>query len=441
MMILVTFLFAYLLYKIGMKISQKTMIPVFVIYLILGIIFGTSDLVGSFLGLFNIDFSLNLLANDLTTPVLSIFSSKIALTILFISAGIGLDLVQIKNSGKTFLKLGTLPAYAEGLIGGIVLFLLITFIPGEFNKSLSVIDSIIIALFLSMSTASVILPAAQSNIKQNFLGSKNINMMMLGISFFDVYAVYFLILLIVIVAHTIAVAGQIELISLASNILIVLLPIIIAVIISFAVGVIMALGLKRIKISYKLKVILTIILTILYLPLPAMLPNAIGGLNAFAIGLGINLLYNQAQDYTAVKVYVNQLLLYFGFPIIFLSIASTIDVQKLLSPSVLLISIIVLTVGILVKGFVSSKILNKAGYQKPDQVFTLLAFIAKGNGAVNFGLIMMYDSLTSLGMSNILEFLQYIAVIEILISIPLEIILLSKHESQLNYGTYDSTGV
>lgn len=434
MIILLTFLFAYLLYQVSSRISQKTTIPILVIYLIIGIVFGISDLLGLLLSVFNLDFSFNLFANDLTTPILGTFSSKIALTILFVSAGIGIELKQIKSSGKIFLKLATLPAFFEGLIAGIVLFILIMIVPGHFRGSLSLIDSIIITLFLSMSTASVVLPAAQKNIKAHYLGSKNINTLMSGVSFFDGYAVYFLIVLIVIVSHTIAAPGPVSLIPLLNNILVILLPIILAAIISFGFGLLVGLIIKKIKVNYQLKVVLTLVLAILFLPLVTILPNAINGLNAFALGIGINLLYHQAKDYLDLKYYANQMLLYFGFPIIFLAIASTIDIQKLLSPSVLFIAIITLIVGILVKGFVAAKVLAKAGYEKVDQKFTALCFAAKGNGAVNFGLVMMYDALTNLKMSNILDFLQYIAVIYILISIPITIILLAKYSPKLNYN-------
>ncbi len=432
MYFILIFLCSFLIFKFSNYLSSKINTPVLVIYLLLGIIFGVSDFIGNFINLlFNSQLNFNLFANSTTLDPLAKFSSQISLTILFVSAGIGIDLKQISHSGKTFLKLGTLPAYAEGIIGGTLLFLMTLVVPGIFNHYLSITDAIIIMLFLSMSTAAVILPITQNNENQNLLGTKNINPLMSGISFFDIYTVYFGILIIIITTYTINSSNNIGLFNIIYQFILILGPIILAAVLSFILGIIIGIIWKFLNFNSFLKTILIITISIITLPFFLKLPNAINGLNAFTLGLGFNAIYQHIHDYPKIKYQANQLLIYFGFPIIFIVIGSTIEITKLFNPSVLFMGVSLLIIGTLIKSIVGARILNQAGYQKVDQKFAGLCFLAKGNGAVNFGLIMMNDTLTSLQMTNVLDVLQYFAVIDILISIPLSIILLNRFSPQL----------
>ncbi len=416
-MLILILIMAIVLSFFAKIINNVLKVPKIITYLIFGMLFGESNIFGSLI-------NLNLFGNEIMQQYLNAYNGKIALIILFVSAGIGLNLGQIKNNKKKVIQLSFYPSYSEGIIIGIVLFILTLIIPGEFNRNLSLIDAVIVMLFLSMSTGAVILPITKKNISTKNISINKINPLMESVSFIDLYTSFFLIIILSIISRQIHLNVAITIFTIGLIIKIIVL-IIFSSLIACISGIIISKIISKIVFNPNIKAMIVVGLAIIITMILSNLDYAINGLNAFLFGIGYNNFYNK-NDKDDISIRLNKYLDYFGFPIIFITLGATIVITKLFSLEILVISTITMCGGILIKGLVGIYFLKKDNYTKQEKKFLFYSFMAKGNGAVNFGILMLGGIFINSNMGVIVDLLTYLAIIDILITIPISSIMLEK---------------
>lgn len=136
---------------LGFKLSEKTKIPLILLLIVVGIIFGVS-------GVFNI------FGAESIQPAISKYSNMISVPLIFIMAGFNLDLDLIKKNKKATLKLGIIPVYLTLIVitfAALAYFKLANFYSlSATDETFSFVGAFLFAFMCVVSAPVLLVPAA-----------------------------------------------------------------------------------------------------------------------------------------------------------------------------------------------------------------------------------------------------------------------------------------
>ncbi|MGL5380136.1 cation:proton antiporter domain-containing protein [Clostridium sp.] len=417
--ILALVVIAPILFIVGQFISKKTKIAPPIFYLAMGILFGGSA------GIVHIFGNQDLLPNMANY-------NTIALWLMFFGAGFNIDLNKLKTSGKDTITLSSLPVFIEGIIMTVIVTIGVKVLPLGFD--LGFWQVMIIMMLFAMASPANIIPACVGYNMKGYAGKNRITDSLITASIFDNFIPFPLLVVALILTVAPAMGMELSPIMITGIVFAVVVGLVIVCVISGVLGGIAAKALsplsdkvhqnpdnKKLKIAY----------TMIYFIIFAFLLNLSGPLKSLAvliivaISVGIN---QKEKNKLGSVIGLNSSIIFamFGSPIIFTYVGSLINIRALLNPVMLIFGITVTFIAILIKGFVTKRIVLKDNrYTEGERIFAAASFVPKGIILVNFSLILM-GPLNAVGLGYIIDFMILMAAISIVASVPLGITLLDK---------------
>lgn len=366
------------------KIFDKIKIPNVILYLFLGII-------------------LEILINGspIEKPISELIGliAPLVVAILFFNSGLSMNVSQLLKDKKITTKISIIPAHIEAIImAGIMTLLFVHIMPFLGYNNIPFLGFLIISLAIGMSAPVIVVPEC---IRAKTKGYKDkIFDTMIAATLLDSFSVLPLLLFSFLIVGN----SNSTLIIILGKVVLLLLSIVILIIIGYFVGKllnkvidIMIRKIKNINLIIYLIFIIVVLLVELLGPLKGM---AIIFTMTMAIGLKGNIKEEQLSLLLPKmqKNYNNVL-----NPIIFIYVGIQLNIMEITNVKLLIILILLTLIATTLKGFLSSKIINKDGYSNKEQQFSRVSFFIKGVGLFNLAIILApaliaagYESLVNL---------------------------------------------
>lgn len=412
-------LISALVFFVVQFISKKIKLAAPILYLAIGILFG---------GSLNI---LYIIGNTDILPNLPLYNS-IAMLMMFFAAGFSVDVNSIKKSGKTTVKLFSIPAYVDTLITTLVIFIILQ-IASSLGFKLSIFECIIISGMLAVASPANIVPACVNYITTGYTGKNNIPGTMIAVSVVD----GFITLPLVIVALVAAVGVKSGMDLSVATLAMIAVGCIVGFVLIVGLGILMGRILEMIvrpllvklsndkannKLAFIALAVTFAITAVIIIGLGkikgiGMIFSTFGVLIATAIGATIKHV-DKTGTGQIVSMKGNILFGIFGMPIIFMYVGSLIDIKVLFNPVMLIVGIVIAVASFSVKGFVTKQILKDEMYTDGERKFAASCFIPKGVTLINFSLILM-PLMQSFELGYVIEFMIMLAAISILITMTI----------------------
>lgn len=417
MIYIFVFLLSVLSVMLFMPLAKKTKLPATIYLLVTGILLGQY-------GLFNLLGEGNVLGFDnLQTTLAGV--SGIAIFILFLNSGIGLDLNSIKNTGKEVVLLSTIPVHVEGIILSLVAYLLlVTVFPGLGYSAIPLLAFIPIMLIGAMSSPVLVIPEALTA-KTEGKKSKIFDNMIIA-TIVDAFTPFPLIIISLVLLIT-SVNGNSDM-SIPMLVLITIIGCIVAYLLGYVFGLIFGIVIKKSTTTEEvnktwLLVILMNVLSVALVLVSGPL-KGLGILITVGIGVGINTKLSPELKMSVLGK-SQKLFGMFFFPIVFIYVGTQVQVSKLLDPIMIFALLIITILAPVVKGQVSRLILRKNGYTKQEQTYADHAFFLKGIVLINMS-VLIGPLFINLGLDSALDFLYLLAAVEVIVTIPYGVVRLAK---------------
>lgn len=388
------------------KICKLIKVPAVILYMLIGILIGSYALdVAKFL------------------PHIGIYST-LAIVVLFLISGYGLNVEGIKKSGKKTFGLSSLPAIGEGLIVGILAFIVLSIIPVFDVTAVNSINfSAVIAVMLifAMSSPAIIIPFNMQG-KQRGINASIFDELTVA-SVVDNFIPIPIALLFLNIAYAVAGGTEIKIIAILLQTVGIIIAIIVTFIVCLFIGKLVSIAVKKITniwiVSFMI-LFITISLFFISGPIGASLGIIIG----FGIGMGYNVATPQEIKFSVLgatqKIYGLGMM-----PIVFIYVGTQIQIDQLFRVSTILAFTIITILGIFVKGLIGKKFLQKFGSSQEECDYAAYGFAAKGIILINISLV-IGTGLTNNGLDYILQMMYMLAAVSIIISIPYSSIKLEK---------------
>lgn len=403
MLILILLLLAPLFTYLCSKLAKLTSIPPLIFYIVLGILFGSSGIV-------------NIFAIPQVLHASSIYNTNISLIILFISAGLGINFVIIKKTGLTTLLLSTLPVHIEAFLMALVLYFLMHIFDTGF--SLTLLQTLIITILLAMGSAAIVVSNITDHHQRGLKSPNSIGDNMLVSSVLDNFTIMILLVLVLsIVISNASNSSTSILFTVGLSLLNMFLAILFGVLQAYLAYTII----KHINRLYKLNPLFVCIVILILAIVSIYQVKYLASYNvltALAIGVTFNLALSKTSDRQSAAKYVGLIYKYFAGPIIFISLGAALELDKLFNINLLLVGIISYIVASIIKGAITYFILKRSAYSHNEIKYAVANFSVKGTGAINFS-IALASVFAVNNITFISDFMSYIAVIYVLISIPI----------------------
>ncbi len=417
---IIILILSVLLFFLVKPISTKFKLPMPIFFLLFGILFGAYGIV-NILG----DGSITGLGLSNSLMVLS----NLAILTLFLNSGLGLDLNSLKKSGKDALYLSIVPVHVEGIIMGIVTYVVMVLLfPQLGYSSIPLVGFLLIMVVYAICSPVLIIPSAM---KLKALGAKSKildNMIIASIGDpFTPFPYMILLLVLLIIKAT----GNSALSPLVA-IIILLVGCVIIGVVGYVVGLIFGKILTKItsleKTSqgiYMLLGLLFLILNVIVIDLTGPL-KGLGIITSVFIGIGFN---NTVSD-ELKKIILSKTNILFGlflFPVVFIYVGTQTQIDKLLNPLLLIVLVFISLLGPIIKMLATKIYLEKNGYTKQESQYAQVGFALKGIIIINMSVL--FGSLfKSIGLDVMLDFMYLLAAVSVILTIPLGIIKLTKIE-------------
>lgn len=404
-------------------LAKATRLPITVFLLLLGIILGPY-------GILNIFGDDNVLGFKNMVPALTILSG-IAVNLLFLNSGIGLDLKAIKESGKSTILLSTIPVHLEGFILGIVAFILLTLIfPSIGFANIPFLVFLIIMLFSAMSSPVIVVPNAMQA-KENGKKSKIFDTMIIS-TIVDAFTPFPLIIVAFAVLHSSISSTGTGFLGLLEIVVGVILITILAFVLGLGIGALYGKIIKSI-LKEKNEVILWIVTIVMNIMIVLVIAysgplETLGIIIAVGTGIGVNIMLEQSIKVSIIQK--SQLIFgLFFFPLVFIFVGMETQIYKLFNITLVGALLILVFLAPFVKGVISKIILQRNGFTKKEQKYAKDAFFLKGiiliNASVIFGPI--FNSILDPATYEVtMNFFYLLAALEILVTIPYGTLRLEK---------------
>lgn len=418
---------AVLTFFIANKLNQKIGLAYAITYIVTGVIIG---LVIRNMGYGSI--------NELL-PNISLYSNSFLL-LMFFAAGFSINIDSIVKSGSTIPKLSFIPSFVETFVIGILMYFLVKYFGGAIDIHLNILETVLIAAILALSSPANVVPCCLELIQGNYKSKNNVQNTMLAVTVTDGFSTLPIILLSLFLAIQKAKGTAFT----GSTVLMITVGVLVGIVACGVLGFFLGKLINIITKSFmealindkenKKRVIATTIgvflLSYLLLAILGKVPvvgAAVKSLNVLIIclvGAGISY-YDKTGASQIISGMGNMIFAVLGTPIIFLSVGTSLQLDKLFNPNMLIIGIVVTVIAVLIKGTVGKLLLNKDTYTDEERSFVFACFIPKGLALVNFSVIFAgintgYDS------TNVVNFMVMLAGITIIMTIPAGVTILGK---------------
>lgn len=427
LMFLLLALIAFIVFHISNRIKEITNIPEYILYLIIGIIFGISGIHNLFGDIFN------LFGTEVMSEVMAEYNELISLVVLMLGSSLALNFDQIKKSGKIVTFMAIVPLYIESIVMGIILYLLLQIIPLGFE--VNIFETVLIGILVGPTQPAVIMPFIMKLLKKEEKTKNNIDSTFLLSSIVENFTgIPFIFILLSILISLSQSTGNISIPSVVMTSVIVIIVIIISSIIVFLIGklyikltnmtLVEKISNDNQYIAYSLLTIFTAVLVV-YISGPLTMLSILFGL---MFGLGMNATLS-TEHKVKIQHYIEHMFTLFCAPIIFLSVGGGIILSEIFSVNVILIGTIFYFVSVIVKSIIAKEYLRRHDFEEAEIKYVTTSFLAKGVGAINV-IGVLTAMLVGTGYSTD-TLLMYIAIIEILISFPLYTYKIKKVQENL----------
>ncbi len=420
---------AFVLFQLGQWIQKKTGILDIIVYLVLGVIFGAGGLAllnGNFYFFGNLNYF----------PSLSTYNTLL-LYCMFMGAGFSINLKKDKNAPKKekntiAQRLTMIPVYVETLIVSTVMYGL--FNMGVFTVSLNYIECLFFAAVFAGASPANIIPITMQKMAEGKVGNKNITSSVILASASDFVAPLPILLLTLIMILKEAVGMEQNTFLVIGLALIVLIVMGIA---GVALGFVLtklynflgknALDQKKQTTVYTLAMYLTFALIVLGLKQFDAVNMAMGLFGIFFalfVGTGINSYEGNGLS-GKVRQDLTKLFAVFGIPSVFTTVGAGISLLLFKDVMNIILILIIVAIAVAAKAFAAKySIKNISGLDKGDIDYAMAATIPKGITLVNFSLVV--GPMLVGYPSDLVPFMQSLAAIAILITIPWGVMTLNK---------------
>lgn len=390
------------------KIAKISKIPVVLWLIFLGIILGSFG----FYDFFGVLDNLNGNVSELT------ILSGWAVIVLFLMSGLGLDIPSIKKSGKNAVALSVLPVYIEGLIMGVITYIIFIILPIQ-NFKFGLIYFMMIMSIFAMAAPAIIIPLCFKG-KAKDSKSKIYDEMIVA-SVLDNFSPFPLLITYVIIGLALANGNAISAGGLSISIILAMVSLVIAYALGHILGLIFSFILKFEKLPIPLISLFHIILTLILITSLGSLGASYGIAVGFGSGVGFNIGLKDNPNRAKLLSSVQKIYGLFLMPLIFIYVGTKIRVDLLLNPLLIVAVVIITIIAIYIKGFVSSKYLLSQGYSKDDAKLSANLFAAKGVILINISLVLA-PGFQSAGLEDVIQLMYLFAAIATLVSVPYSII-------------------
>ncbi|WOO87903.1 cation:proton antiporter [Mollicutes bacterium LVI A0039] len=400
-----------------MPLVKKTKLPLTVYLLVFGIAFGQYGLLnlvgeGNILGL-----------DDFTTTMASI--AGIAIYLLFLNSGIGLDLDSIKKSGKEVIQMSIIPVHVEGFILSIVAFVLLTVVfPDLGYASIPFFAFLIVMLIGAMSSPVIVIPEALTA-KAEGKKSRIFDNMIIA-TIVDAFTPFPAIIISLVLLIT-TVNGSSDM-SIPVLVLIAIAGCFVAAGLGFVVGTVFGKviaktsSVEEVQKNWILVLIMNVVSVVVVLVSGPL--SALGILTTVGIGIGVNKQLTP-EFKTNILMKSQKIFGMLFFPIVFIFVGSQVQVSQLLDPIMIFVLVAITFIAPVVKGQVTRLILKKNGYTKQEQKYADHAFFLKGIVLINMA-VLIGPLFIDLGLDAAVQFLYLLAAVEVIITIPFGTVRLTK---------------
>lgn len=384
-------------------LSKATKVPAVIFLMLIGVIMGSYVL-------------------DIASKLPHMASySTLAIVILFLVSGFGLNVEAIKASGAKTFGLSSLPAIGEGLIVGILTWIILSIIPVFDEPSINFAAVVAIMLVFAMSSPAIIIPFNMQGKGRGIKASVFDELTVASV--LDNFIPIPIVLVFLNVAYAIEGGSGINVVAILLQTVLIIVAIIVTFIVSYLLGKLVALCNKVVK-NPMVMAIITVVFTIVLFFVTGPIGASLGIIIGFGIGMG----YNVATPAEIKFPVLGQAQKLYGLgmmPIVFIYVGTQIQVDQLLRPATVVAFAITTVLGIFFKGFIGKKFLVKNGSSKAEGDYAAYGFAAKGIILINISLV-IGTGLTNNGLDYILQMMYMLAAISIIISVPYSSIKLGK---------------
>lgn len=396
-------------------LTKVTKVPAVIYLMVIGILLGSYVLdIAKFL------------------PHLAIYSA-LAIVILFLVSGFGLNVEAIKSSGAKTFGLSSIPAIGEGLIVGVITWIILTIIPVFDQPSINFAAVVAIMLIFAMSSPAIIIPFNMAG-KGRGINASIFDELTVA-SVIDNFIPIPIVLVFLNVAYAVEGGSGIAVGSILIQTVLIVIAILITFIVSYFIGKLTAMANSLIKNPMVMATSVTVLTIVIFF-----VTGPIGASLGIIIGFGIGMGYNVATppEIRFPVLGASQKLYGLGMmPIVFIYVGTQIQVDQLFKVTTVVAFALATLCGIFCKGFIAKKFLLKRGSSKAEGDYAAYGFAAKGIILINISLV-IGTGLTANGLDYILQMMYMLAAISIIISVPYSSVNLGKQldvlEAEQNAG-------
>ncbi len=384
-------------------VSKATKVPAVIYLMILGVVIGS--------------YGLNLVQY---LPHIALYSS-IAIVILFLVSGYGLNVPAIKTSGKRTFALSSLPAIGEGLIAGVIAWVILTLIPVFDEPSINMAAVVSIMLVFAMSSPAIVIPFNMQG-KGRGISSPAFDELTVA-SVLDNFIPFPICLVLLNVAYAVESGDGVNIGSILIQSTLLIVAIIITFIVSYFIGKLVAKATSSIS-NVMVVAVIAVLVTILIYFVTGPIGSSLGIIIGFGIGVGYNVTAEAEVKMPMLgasqKIYGLLLM-----PMVFIYVGTQIQIDQLLRPATVIAFAIITVIAIFLKGFIAKAYLTRNGYNKEEGQYVAYGFAAKGIILINISLV-IGTGLTNNGLDYMLQMMYMLAAISIIISVPYSSVKLGK---------------
>ncbi len=393
--IIIIILMAIASFFISMYLEKITKLPNVIYLMILGVILGSD-------------------VTDLVSYLPSISKySTLAIVLLFLVSGYGLSMKGFGVKSRKTTVLASLPAIIEGLVAGIITWLLLS-VTNIFGVASINIAAVLAVMFVfAMSSPAIIVP-------YNLQGKERA----IKSSIFDELTIAsvvdnFLPFPLVLIALNIAFALESGTTSSPVMLILQMVGIVVGCTVIFAItmygGKYLYKLLSRLNNNTLVAIALMVVTTLIFL-LTGTIGATVGVIVGFGIGVGVNSI---ADDEAKAAIMLGSQKIYaLAFmPVVFIYIGTQVMLEQLLNPITVATFAVITIISVMVKGYFAKWWLKNNGSSEEEANYAFYSFAAKGKILINISLVIGV-SLQANGLDYILQMMYILAAVSIVITFP-----------------------
>lgn len=428
MKILILLAVSPILGLIGFKLSEKTKIPLMLLLILTGLLFGVSGFI-------------NIFGNETIQPSISQYSNLISVPLIFIMAGFSIDIDLIKKNKSATVKLGVIPVYVT-LVAITIAAMAYFKITGFYNlgtttESFNFIGALLFAFMVVVSAPVLVVPAALK-VKPTEHG---VGVTMIAGSIIDNYTALPVAFIAIANGYIISQGGSLTPLMVVG----IIIGIIVSIGVLGGLGILVARLTNKILLSFSFmddllmnkQLVACLIYTVICIALVAglgaipvigSLIKALALIFVITYGAGLGLSMSPEQKASMAPNWQKFLLL-FGLPVMFIGLGGRTDLSLLLNGKVIGFIVTMFIVNRGIKGFITSRVLKSEGFNEEERKIGARLALFDGASPVNLS-IAIAPALVLVGQSDMTALTAAYGIALYAFTIPVGEKLLSKFYSK-----------